>query len=95
MVQSASQLTKYKKILKKLEKDFPKGKVGYSGFNIDVCYGGNEEPDIQRVNLGGVANDHKISQEFLDLLLQTTKDNIDFWQKFVLMDIKELEDSLK
>jgi hypothetical protein len=49
MIESAKQLKKYKEILKKLEKDFPKQRVGYTGFTIDVSYGGNKEADLKRV----------------------------------------------
>ena len=93
MVNTGEQLKKYKAIRDKLKKTFPKG-AGYTGFTIDICYGGNKEPDIKRVSLGGVSSDPKINQEFLTIVTQAVEDNIDFWQKAVRRDIKQLEESL-
>tara|TARA_R110000822_G_scaffold36734_3_gene103191 strand:+ start:687 stop:974 length:288 start_codon:yes stop_codon:yes gene_type:complete len=93
MVNTGEQLKKYKAIRDKLKKTFPKG-AGYTGFTIDICYGGNKEPDIKRVSLGGASSDPKINQEFLTIVTQAVEDNIDFWQKAVRRDIKQLEESL-
>lgn len=94
MIESAKQLRKYKTILAKLNKTFPKGRTN-QGFTIDISYGGNREPDIKRLGLGGVASDPSLGNEFLEIVFQSTKDNIEFWQKMVLHDIRTLEDSLK
>ena len=95
MIESAKQLTKYKNILKKLKKSFPKGKTNWQGFTIDISYGGNKDIDIKRVCLGGIASEKELGDEFLNLLIKSTEDNITFWQKSVVRDLQELENSLK
>lgn len=95
MINSAQQLKKYKAILAKLNKRYPKGKTNWEGFTIDISYGGNKEANISRVCLGGVASDAKVGDEFLGILIKSTEDQIDFWQKAVIQDMRELEDSLK
>lgn len=94
MITSAEQLSKYKAIKEKLKKSFPKG-AGYTGFTVNIFYGGNKEVDISRVSVGGVASEQGRSDEFLTLINKSVDDNIDFWQKCVIRDIKELEESLK
>lgn len=93
MVNSAEQLVKYKKILAKLQKDFPK-KSTYKSFTINVFYGGNKEVDIQRVTIGGASNDLSMGNDFYNLLVQSVQDNISFWEGCVKRDLKELEDAL-
>lgn len=95
MIESAKQLRKYKEILKKLKKTFPKGTTNWQGFTLDISYGGNKEADIKRLSLGGVASGNTLGDDFLKMIIQSTEDNITFWQKAVLRDIKELEESLK
>lgn len=95
MINSAEQLKKYKTILATLKKRYPKEKTNWEGFTIDISYGGNKEPDIKRVCIGSIASEKEVGDEFLKLLIKTTEDQIDFWQKSVLRDIKELEESLK
>jgi hypothetical protein len=95
MTNSSEQLKKYKDIKNKLQKSFPKGNTNWLGFTIDICYGGNKEADIKRVSLGGVASEQNLGDDFLKLIMQSTEDQIDFWQKAVLQDIAELEKALK
>jgi len=64
-------------------------------FTIDIYYGGNKEVAFPRICLGGIASEITVGDEFLKLLIKSTEDNISFWQKAVLRDLKELEDSLK
>lgn len=91
---SANNLIKYKKILKQLNKTFPKGQTNWMGFTIDVSYGGNKTPDIERLSLGGVASEKELGDQFLKLLLRSTKNNIVFWEKAVQKDIKDLQRAL-
>ena len=95
MIHSAKQLLKYKQIKESLKKQFPKGKAGYTGFTIDVSYGGNKEVNLKRINLGGIASDLSVNQEFLDMLTKVVEDNISFWENTVKLDIQQLENSLK
>jgi len=95
MINSAEQLEKYKAVKAKLEKVFPKGKTNWQGFTLDIYFGGNKETDLKRVSLGGVSSDEKLGDEFLKILIQSTNDQIDFWQKSVIRDIQELEKALK
>lgn len=94
MIESAKQLKKYKEILKKLEKDFPKQRVGYTGFTIDVSYGGNKEADLKRVIISKSVDDSS-AQELLDIVVKSVRVQIDFWERAVLQDIKNLEKALK
>lgn len=94
MVNTAEQLVKYKAIKEKLTKNFPKGKTEWLGFTIDISYGGNKEPDIERFCLGGIAGEKEVGDAFLALLLKSADDNIAFWEDCVKRDMKELEASL-
>lgn len=94
MVNSAIQLKKYKKILAKLEKDYP-NKNPVMGFTVNLCYGGNKEVDISRIELGGVSSRPNLNKEFLALIFQAVEDNIKFWTDCVERDIKELKHSLE
>ena len=95
MLNSSKNLTKYKQIKKKLEKCYPKGSAGYTGFTISVSMGGNKEPDFNRIELGGVACREGMSNEFLKLLIESVDNNIEFWEKCVERDIKELQQTLE
>jgi len=94
MIESANQLIKYKKLLKKLEKDFPKQRVEYTGFTIDVSYGGNKEADLKRIIISKSLDDSS-AQELLDIVVKSVRVQIDFWERVVLQDIKNLEKALK
>ena len=95
MVNTATQLKKYKDLKAKINKDFKGKGAGYMGFTIDICYGGNKEVDLKRVSLGGIACKDGMSNDFLSMIREAIDGNIDFWQKQVLRDIQTLEESLK
>lgn len=91
---SANNLIKYKEQLAKLEKQFPKRKVSYTGFTIDVSLGGNKKPDFDRVNIGGVAAPEGAAQQFLDLMFANIEANIVYWEGAVMRDMNKLTEAL-
>ncbi|MFW6243356.1 MAG: hypothetical protein ACOC2W_04285 [bacterium] len=88
------QIRKVKKQIAKLEKTFKGGVPKYYGFTIDLCYGGNKEPDIERISLGGVAGEEQDSKQFYDLVLKSLKLNLKFWENEAKRQIKELQECL-
>lgn len=80
--------------IKKLENDFKRGMPPYQGFTIDICYGGNEEPDFKRVTIGSISDDEKVSEAFYKMVLTSLKNSLSFWEKSAERELIELQKCL-
>lgn len=94
MTNIVKQIRETKKKINKLEKDFKRGVPPYHGFNIDLCYGGNKEPDIEKISIGGIACEKETSKIFYDLVLNSLKLNLKFWENEAKKEIEELQKCL-
>jgi hypothetical protein len=92
MVNSAEKLMKYKKALRELKEVYPKGAV-LSGFTIDISFGRDKRHE--KLSIESVATSREAGTELLNIVILSLKYNIDFWEKAVIRDIKELQNALK
>lgn len=83
-----------RKKIEKLEKDFKRGVPPYQGFTINIGYGGNKPEDIQRVCVGSISDDDNVSKIFYDMILNSLKKSLVYWEKVAEREIKELNECL-
>ena len=95
MTNTATQIKEIKRKISKLENDFKRGVAPYTGFTINVCYGGNKQVDIERFEVGTISNPEGDSKLFYDFILNSLRGSLKFWEDIAKREIEELYDSLK
>jgi len=95
MEDTATHIRHLKDKIYKLEKDFKRGVPPFMGFTIDVFYGGNEEVDIPRFEIGSIAHEEKTGEIFYNLILSSLKASLDHWKNIARIEIESLTKSLE
>ena len=95
MTNTTKHIIEIKEKISKLEKDFKYGVSKYSGFTINVSYGGNSEIDIDRFQVGTIAHDDEDGKIFYDFILKSLKGSLKFWEDVAKREIEELYNALK
>ena len=95
MKTTAQTIIEIKGKIKKLESDFKRGVPPYQGFTIDISYGGNNCPDIERVSIGSISDEKDVSDIFYNIVLTSLKNSLKFWENVAKREIEELYESLK
>jgi len=90
------QIKEHRRKIAKLEKDFAKRGPQSTvwGFMVDLFYGGNKEPDVERITIGSIADPEGTGQALYDMVLASLKNGLKFWEDAAKRDLAELQETL-
>jgi len=80
--------------INKLETTYKRGIPPFEGFTIDLCFGGNRHTDIERIGIGSISDTETAGKDFYNLILNSLKNSLQYWEKQAESELKELSITL-